>query len=162
MPRALAFVLLFPLILSLSACGGGGASPSHLMAEFCRIYTALPVGQVYQSGTAEWEAGYLSPALSDALFSEDNGENALSLCHEYAIFLASSFEGGEIAFLRCGSQEDAARVGEACLDRIKRVRQARPQAEIVKDACVLRYGRTVVLLLLSDNVAAKKVIDGLL
>lgn len=158
--RTLCLGLLCTLLLS--SCAGRAAAPACLLTDFCAAYGDMPSGQVYRSGAAEWEKAYLSPALSDSLFLEDNGENAFSLCTEYAIFLSSSFEGGEICFLTCAGREAAARVAEMCAARLARVKQARPGAAILRDACVLRRGHTVVLLLLPDNSRAKEICERLL
>lgn len=154
--------LLLCALLLLPACATGRAAPADLLAEFCAAYGDMPAGQTYTSGAAEWEAGYLSPALSAALFREDNGENAFSLCREYAIFLSSSYEGGEIAFLRCSGRDDAARVAEMCTARLSRVRQVKPGAAICEGACVLQHGSSVILLLLPDNARAREICERLL
>ena len=107
MQRFLRFFGLLTAVLLLSSCGSHTVSVTALMDEFCMAYGSMPAGKFYHSSAREWEAGYLSHALSDALFLEENGENALSLCSEYAIFLSSSFGGGEIAFLTCQGQADA-------------------------------------------------------
>lgn len=117
----------------------------------------MPAGQAYVSDAAEWEEGYLSPALAEALFAQENGEDAFALCTEYAIFLSSSPTGGEIAFLRTAGTDDAQRVADMCTTRIARVRRVTPQAAILTDACVLREGRTVILLLMPDNARAKEI-----
>ncbi len=156
---ALSAVLLAALLLA--SCGSA-PPPEALLQAFCEAYTDLPAGQVYHSGRQEWEEGYLSPTLADALFLEDNGENAFSLCSEYAIFLSSSFEGGEIAFLSCTGGEDSVRVAEMCAARLGRVKQVRPGCTILQGACVLRSGSTVVLLMLPDNARAREVCDRLL
>ena len=162
MRRLLVLVCLLACVLTATACGGSKKSPQDLLAAFCAAYGDMPAGHVYCSGRAEWEDGYLSPALSDSLFLQDNGENAFSLCRTYAILLATGFEGGEIAILSCAGSEDAARVAEMCSARIRRVKQARPQADVVQNACVLRSGSTVVLLMLPDNNRAKDIAERLL
>ena len=160
--KASIICLLLALLLSFSSCGGREIAPDKLLTDFCALYGSMPAGQVYTSGTPEWEEGHLSPALRDSLFLEDNGENAFSLCREYAIFLSSSFAGGEIAFLSCAGRADAVRVAEMCQARLLRVRQAVPGAPILQQACVLRYDKTVVLLLLPDNERARAICDHLL
>ncbi|MBQ8350603.1 MAG: hypothetical protein IJY20_00980 [Clostridia bacterium] len=156
------FCVLLTVLLLVSSCAGGKTAPVELLSDFCASYGEMPAGQVYHSGAAEWEEGYLSPALADGLFLEDNGENAFSLCRAYAIFLSSSFEGGEIAFLSCAGREDAVRVAEMCTARLARIKQTKPDAAILQDACVLRHGNTVVLLLLPDNIRAKEICKRLL
>jgi hypothetical protein len=157
-----ACLLLLPIPLLLSACTQQPVSPAALLSDFCAAYGSMPAGQVYRAGAAEWEEGYLSPALIDALFLEDNGENALSLCTDYAIYLSSSFEGGEIAFFTCANRGDAARVADMCGARLSRIRQIKPTAAILQDACVLHRGCTVVLLLLPENNHAKGICERLL
>lgn len=143
--------------LLLVGCGGGDRPCADLLDDFCGIYENMPAGQRYVSGAAEWEKGYLSPTLADVLFCEDNGENAFSLCAEYAIFLSSSREGGEIAFLRAGGTDEAERLSDMCAARIARVRRVMQNADILQEACVLRNGHDVILLLLPDNARAKEI-----
>ena len=127
----------------------------------CNRLLHTPAGQVYVSGAAEWEVGYLSPSLADALFCEDNGENAFSLCTEYAILLSSSHQGGEIAFLRAGGTDEAKRRSDMCAARIARMRRVMPDAAFLQGACVLQNGRDVILLLLPDNARAREICLGL-
>ena len=162
MQRLLCFLCVWLAAISCISCATGTRAANELLTDFCASYGDMPAGQTYQSGKAEWEKGFLSPALADSLFLEDNGENAFSRCREYAIFLSSSFEGGEIAFLRCAGREDAVRVAEMCAARLARLKQITPQAAILQDACVLRHGNTVVLLALPDNIRAKEICDRLL
>ena len=147
--------------LLLVACGGSGRPCADLLNDFCGIYESMPAGQAYISGAAEWEEGYLSPSLADALFCEDNGENAFSLCTEYAIFLSSSREGGEIAFLRAGGTDEAKRLSDMCAARIARARRIMADADFLRGACVLQNGRDVILLMLPDNTQAKEICRGL-
>ena len=144
------------LLVSFASCGRATPAPRDLLEDFLRIYENMPAGQAYFSGAEKWEAGTLSPSLADALFREDNGENAFSLCVEYALYLASSSTGGEIAFLRAAGAEDATRVAEMCAARIARARRTIPESPILDGACVLRRGRTVVLLMMPDNARAKE------
>lgn len=158
------FFLLSAVLLAallLFACGRTPA-PSALFEEFCKAYGDMPAGQVYRSSAREWEKGYLSPVLAEALFLEDNGENAFSLCSEYLVFLSTSFEGGEIAFLSCKGSADAVRIAEMCASRIARVRQVKPGSAMLQEACVLRSGNTVALLMLPDNARAREICDRLL
>lgn len=155
-----ALLLLFAVLLP--ACAAQSRGADELLAAFAAGYGPMPAGQSYQSTAKEWEAGYLSPTLSDALYTEDNGENALSCCQSYAIFLSSAFAGGEIGFFHCPGQEEAVRVAEMCRARLARVRQTRPGAAFLQGACVLRYDKTVVLLMLPDNARAKAVCDAML
>ncbi len=148
-------------ILLLVGCGGNRRTCADLLNDFCGIYENMPAGQIFFSGAAEWEEGYLSPTLADALFLEDNGENAFSLCAEYAIFLSTSHTGGEIVFLRAGGTEEAHRLRDMCAARITRARRTAKDADILKDACVLQYGRDIILLMMPDNTRAKEVCQGL-
>lgn len=157
--RYLALLLFFAVLLP--ACTAQSRPADELLNAFCTSYGTMPAGQTYRSTAAEWEEGYLSPALSDALYTEDNGENALSCCQSYAVFLVSSFAGGEIGFFTCPGQEEAIRVAEMCRARLSRVKQSSPGAAILQEACVLRYDKTVVLLMLPDNARAKAVCDAL-
>ena len=157
-----ACLLVLPLCLLLSACTHQPLSPGALLSDFVTMYDGMPAGQIYRSGAAEWETGYLSPTLADALFLEDNGENALSLCTDYAIYLCSSLEGGEVAFFTCASRGDAARVAAMCGARLSRMRQIKPGATILQDACVLHHGLTVALLALPENNRAKETCERLL
>ena len=159
------FYFLFCLLLCLAfctSCQSGEKTPKTLLDDFCATYKHMPAGQFYYSGRTEWENGYLSPVLADGLFAEDSGKNTFELCREYAIFLSSSFEGGEVAFLSCSCTEDAIRVAEMCAARIARVRQITPQAAVTQNACVLRRGHTVVLMMLPDNEAARRICERLL
>ena len=143
--------------LLLIGCGGSSRPCADLLNDFCGIYESMPAGQAYISGAAEWEEGYLSPSLADALFCEDDGENAFTLCVEYAIYLSSSPTGGEIAFLRAGGTDEARRIGDMCAARIARARRVMPDADILQNACVLQHGHDVILLLLPDNIRAKEI-----
>lgn len=153
----LCLCLLLIIMLPLSACMHTTETPQELLTRFCTTYSNMPAGQTYLSSAAEWEEEYLSKALADSLFLEDNGENAFSLCRDYAIFLSSSFEGGEIAFFRCAGRDDAMRVAEMCTARIARVKQVKPGAAITENACVLHHGSYVILLLLPDNIQAREI-----
>ena len=150
------------LLFLCAGCGAETPAPLDLLENFSENYENMPAGQVYFNGAEEWEAEALSPSLADALFREDNGENAFSLCKEYAIFLASSHTGGEVAFLRAAGGEDATRVAEMCAARIARARRTVSGNPILDGACVLRRGRTVVLLMMPDNAAAKSICQKIL
>ena len=54
------------------------------------------------------------------------------------------------------------RIAAMCAARITRVRQVTPQAALTQDACVLRRGRTVVLIMLPENSEAKRIAERLL
>ena len=160
--RAGVLFLSVALLLLCVACGRETAAPRDLLEDFSKIYGNMPAGQVYLDSATEWETAMLSPTLADARFREDNGENAFSLCKEYAVFLASAHTGGEIAFLRAAGQEDAIQIAEMCAARIARARRTIPESPILDGACVLRRGRTVVLLMMPDNAIAKSVCQKLL
>ena len=132
------------------------------MGKFCEQYGDLPDGRIYRAGAEEWEEEAMPTDMADILFTEDNGENAFSLCVDYAIFLSSSYGGGEIAFLRADRGAEAARLAEMCASRLARIRRALPDAPVLTDACVLREENVVVLLLLPDNGRAKSICQGLL
>ncbi len=156
MRRCLLCLLTMVLFLPLSACAAG-RTPKEQLADFMAAYPNLPAGRIYESAAREGEEGYLSPALADALYREENGENALTHCADYALFLTNSPTGGEIAFFYCIGQDAAARVADMCATRIARVRRAMPGADICRGACVLRRGNTVILLLLPDNAHAQEI-----
>ena len=162
MRRFLCLLCVLFVCLPIAACGGNSTTPTDLMQEFISQYGKIPAGQLYTSGCEEWEKGYLSPSLIDSLFTEDNGENAFSLCREYAIYLATSHAGGEIAILQCGDRASATRIADMCYARIKRARAVTGNGEICRDACVIRRGAYVVLLMLPDNIRAKEICTRLL
>lgn len=159
--RRIALLLLLGILIgATSGCGAARGEPRALLSAFCAgMGDALPAGQIYTSGRDKWENEALPAGMEEVLFREDNGENAFSLCSSYAIFLSSSYLGGEVCFLRCDSGGNAAAVAEMCAARIRRVRRVAPEAAILRDACVLRYGCDVVLLMLPDNQAARAVCD---
>lgn len=162
MRRIQGLFLLFLTVILLTGCGGDERPCADLLGDFCAQYGDLPSGQSYFAGAEEWEAGAMPPDMADILFTEDNGENAFSLCTDYAIFLSSSYGGGEIAFLRAEGRGDAARLAEMCASRLARVTRALPDGEIGQGACVVQKGYTVVLLLLPDNGRAKEICRDLL
>ncbi len=156
--RGVAFFLCCILCLGLPGCTGGkGLTPNEWMAEFCARYQDLPAGRVYRSGAAEWEDGYLPTELADALFREDTGENAFSLCLDCALFLSSSPAVGEVAYLRAGGGEDARRLAAMCAARIERVQRAWPDNTAAQNACVIRQGCDVILLMMQDSALAQKI-----
>ena len=156
------FLLLLCCITLLTGCGGSRRSCREFLGDFSRLYGEMPSGYVYCAGREEWEEEALPFDMAEILFGEDNGENAFSLCVDYAIFLSSSFDGGEIAFLRADSQADASRLAEMCAARIERARRALPDAKIGEGACVVRGKTLVILLMLPDNEHAKTICQGLL
>lgn len=122
----------------------------------------MPDGRIFYAGAEEWEEGAMPADMAGILFTEDNGENAFPLCTDYALFLSSSYGGGEILFLRAADRADAVRLSEMCSARLARFARILPNAPVLTDACVLREGNTVVLLLLPDNGRAKLICRGLL
>ena len=162
MRRSLCLICVILLCSSTAACGGNSTTPADLMQDFISQYGTMPAGQLYTNGCEEWEDGFLSPSLIDSLYTEDNGENAFSLCRDYAIYLATSQAGGEIAIFRCSDRASATRVSEMCYARIKRARAVTGNSGICEGACVIRRGTYVVLLMLPDNIHAKEICTRLL
>ena len=161
--RCLRFSVLLLLCTALLAgCGADNRACCDLLENFSEKYEYFPSGHTYHAGAAEWEEGVLPADMADILFTEDTGENAFSLCTDYAIFLSSAYGGGEIAFLRAKNRADARRLSEMCAARITRVSRVMPGAAILQDACVLRRGLLVVLLLTPNNAEAKSICQGLL
>ena len=161
MKKAVVFLLLLS-VLFLSGCADGGRPCADLLSDFCREYGELTDALRYCAGAEEWEGEAMPADMADILFAEDNGENAFSLCTDYAILLLPDATGGEIAFLRAGSRADAALLSEMCLSRLSRMLRTLPNAPVLTGACVMRRGRTVVLLMLPDNERAKSICHGLL
>lgn len=161
--RCLRFGILLLLCAALLAgCGESRHACSDLLENFLGKYEDFPSGHIYRMGADEWEEGALPVDMASILFTEDNGENAFSLCIDYAMFLSSSYGGGEIAFLRAENRADARRLSEMCAARITRVSRVMPGATILQDACVLREGTLVVLLLTPGNAEAKSICRELL
>ena len=161
MHRGVKVALLFLCTILLAACAGAGKPCSDLLQDFCREYENLPTGHCYYREAEEWEKEALPTDMASILFTEDNGENAFSLCTDYAIFLSSAYGGGEAAFLRADSQGDALRLTEMCTARIARVGHTLPGTPITQGACVLRHGPYVVLLMMPNNEEAKEVCHAL-
>lgn len=155
-------LLLLTCAAMLVGCGGSRSSCSELLGKFTEKYGDMPSGRTYRAQSEEWEEGVMPTDMADILFTEDNGENAFSLCADYAIFLSSSHVGGEIAFLRGESTADARRIAEMCASRIERARRALPDAAIGEGACVVRSGTLVILVMLPENERAKSICQGLL
>lgn len=156
--RIASFFLLLCLTV-LHGCGGTRADTRELLGQFCEEYAMLPDGKIYASEAQAWEGEAVPSELPDLLFLEGNGENALSLCREYAIYLATSYTGGEIGIFRCDNSADALRVTEMCTARLARLFHLQADSPLCKDACVLRYGNDIVLLFLPDNAAARTLCD---
>ena len=156
------FLLLLCCAALLAGCAGSRRSCFELLKEFTEKYGDMPSGQRYRADSEEWEEGAMPADMADILFTEDNGENAFSLCTDYAIFLSSSYGGGEIAFLRAESAGDARRLSEMCAARLERARRALPDAEVGEGACVVQNGTLVILLMLPENERARSICQGLL
>ena len=152
---AAALCLCLGLCLCLLGCGGTREGPGALFDAFRASYHDLPAGRLYRSGAAEWEETAMPPSLIRRMYTEESGENAFSLCREYAVYLCGGTDGGEVAFLRCATRADAVRVCRMGEERIALVRRVCPGAAIVQGACVLLYGCDVVILLLPDNDRAR-------
>lgn len=147
----LAFALLF------SSCGSERRGTRELLTEFLTLYGAED-GSIYASGAAEYSNEYLTREMADLLFLEEDGENALFLCKEYAIYLSPSFSGGEIGFFRAKSRADAVRVQEMLRGRISRLERS---GAVAGTAFLLTYGQDAVLICLPNSELAREICERL-
>lgn len=163
--RVTALMLLLPLLslsfLTLPACADTYTQQGAraLLTRFCESYPSLPDGRMYASEAAVYEPEAMPERLAELLYQEENGENALSLCIDYAVYLSDSYTGGEIGIFRGRNRAAAEEIAQMCEERLLRFRRLLPDSPVCKEACVVCYGNVVVLLLLPDNVAARELCD---
>ena len=152
--RFWAAAMVFSVVLLLfSSCHQSGRATEDLLNEFLLLYGASE-GSIYTSKAKEYEKGALPDGMADLLFLEENGENALALCTEYAIYLSPSFSGGEVGFFRCKSEADALRVRKMLNARINRLQQSAWQTST---AILFTYGLDTVLVCLPDAELARQI-----
>lgn len=150
-----AFVLVFSL--PFSSCGGEKRGTRELLSDFLALYGAEG-GSIYTSGAQEHNGEYLTEEKADLLYLEENGENALFLCKEYALYFSPSFSGGEVGFFRTESRADAVRVQQMLQARILRLERS---GAVTGTAFLLTYGQDAVLICLPNAELAREICDRL-
>ena len=151
------FAVMLICTFPFSSCAREQRGTRDLLSDFLALYGAES-GSIYASGAAEHSDEYLSRELADTLYLEENEENALFLCKEYAIYLSPSFSGGEIGFFRAKSYADATRVREMLQARMERLLYAEA---VTSTAFLLTYGQDTVLVCLPEPELARKICDSL-
>ena len=144
--------LCLALLICAVACAREDRSCEDLLAELCRD-KELAAGELYLYGRSEGEAGYLSPATAAALYGE-RAQDILSLCEDYAIYLASHGAPCEAAVFKCYSASDCDRVASALLERIDEIKIALKgtSLSIAYDGASVSIKGRYVLLLPDQNI----------
>ena len=148
---------LFLLLLSLSSCTGDAPTARSLFDRFSSLYP-LEAGVTYDSEAPKGDAAYLDRLLFAALYRRADGSYDGEDIESLVLYLgASGKEHRELAIFRCHGRDSAREVALLCAARAEFLLKT-----LGVKARVLRSGEIVVLIALSDNAKAQRLLLKLL
>ena len=163
--RIFSFFISLLLCASLVSCSRGGDEDAEtILRAIMKEQSDLPAGVIYTDGAQEGDEGYMSPALTRALWGED-AEEGFAMLSDYAVYMSSFAAPYEIGVFIGYSSTDARRVEELCRARADIISVALRQTEFYSlcgNLRIVRRGRTVVFLMTSDPDGAVRLAKGLI
>ena len=145
------------LLLSLSSCRGETPTPRSLFDRFSSL-CPLEAGVLYDSQAPKGDTAYLDRLLFAALYRRADGSYDGEDIASLVLYLgASGKEHRELAIFRCHGRDSAREVASLCTARAVLLFET-----LGVKARVLCSGETVILLALSDNAAAERILLKLL
>lgn len=158
-------VTIAAILASLVSCGTADLPIGRLGERFSDLYGELPAGRLYTTEANEWEEGYLSPELSEALFGIDATEEVVGL-RDFCVYLGGSRDSvAEFGIFICESRSDAEAVSELCLYRLSTLRSptyGAADTSAVDTAFVQVSGGTVIYAAMPNAESARRAADALL
>ena len=145
------------LLLSLSSCRGETPTPRSLFDRFSSLCPP-EAGVLYDSQAPKGDAAYLDRLLFAALYRRADGSYDGEDIASLVLYLgASGKEHRELAIFRCHGRDSAREVASLCAARAVLLFET-----LGVKARVLCSGEIVILLALSDNAAAERILLKLL
>lgn len=150
-------LLLLLLLSLLSGCGGQDPFPRSLYDRFAEVYP-LEAGVLYDSEAKRSDPEYLDPLLLATLLRRSDGSYDGEDIASAVLYLGAAGDGHrELLILRCHNRDSAREVAALCVARTELLRTS-----VGAEARVLLSGKTVVLLALSDNASAERLLRRML
>ena len=145
------------LLLLLCGCGCAAPTPRSVFDRFSAAYP-LEAGVLYDSEVPKTDDAYLDSRLLSALLRRKDGSYDAEDIRSAVLYLgAAGDEHRELLIFRCHNRDSAREVAALCAARAELLFET-----VGADARVLCFGETVLLLALSDNERAERLLSRLL